>query len=89
MHLQRCGMAIDIAPPDHKHFRTADTWQVGLIFSRIKPGSAFGLEHLTAEWFDHQIRLSVRPNEAWEDAYVRQFGALPEARLLCFTLTAM
>lgn len=79
---------MQIAPPDHRHFRVADTWQVGLIFSRIKPG-VFGLEHLTAEWFDHQIRLSVQPNEAWEDAYVRQFGELPEPRFLCFTLTDM
>lgn len=79
---------MQIAPPDHRHFRTVDTWQVGLIFSRIKAG-VFGLEHLTAEWFDHQIRLSVRPNEEWEDAYVRQFGALPEPAMLCFTLTDM
>lgn len=81
-------MSVDIAPPDHKHFRIADTWQVGLIFSRLKPG-VFGTEHQKAEWFDHQIRLSVRPNEAWEDAYVRQFGALPEPKMLCFTLTDM
>lgn len=79
---------MQISPPAHKHFRTANTWQVGLIFSRLKPG-VLGTERQQAEWFDHQIRLSVRPNEAWEDAYVRQFGTLPEPRLLCFTLTDM
>ena len=79
---------MQISPPGHTHFRVADTWQVGLIFSRLKPG-VFGTSHQKAEWFDHQIRLSVRPNEAWEDAYVRQFDAMPEPQFLCFVLANM
>lgn len=70
------------APEGHSHFKVASVWQVGVIFSRLPAGL-----HDTAEWLEHQIHVSVKPHEAWEDAYTRQFNELPESRFLCFTIS--
>lgn len=54
------------------------TWRVGLIYSRT---DLFGPK---IEWFDHVIRLNIKPGDYWTEAYKRQFGKDPELRMRCY-----
>ena len=67
-------------------YKKASVWQVGVIFSRINPDITTFKD---ADWLDHRIRVSIRPNERWQDAYIRQFHEPPEARFQCFFVEGM
>ena len=64
---------------DHKPVNgQVDNWTVGHIFSRTE---LFGPK---AKWFNHNIMLSIKPGETWQECYFRQRGEAPEPRMLCF-----
>lgn len=72
-------------PDGFKHVHVSQNWQAGIIFSKITH-NLFGDD---VKWFRTNIRLSIRPNEEWPDAYIREYGESPEKSFHCFTPEGM